>query len=63
MGSLIQGQTDSHTIITHDNVAIFIAIEYVEPLLKTDVTAAERKLDIFRLAVTLLHELCVSNLS
>lgn len=39
---------------------VFIPLEMIVPLLKEDHNAAERNLDIFRVAQTLLHETCVS---
>lgn len=39
---------------------VFIPLEMIAPLLREDHNAAERNLDIFRVAQTLLHETCVS---
>lgn len=38
---------------------IHMAYELLEPLMRNDTTPAERKLDIFRFTVVLLHEICV----
>jgi hypothetical protein len=46
-----------------DIIYIHIAYELIEPLFHPDLTAVEKKLDHFRLAVTILHELCVGQTS
>ena len=43
----------SHTIVN-------IAFEMVDTLLRTDLTSAERMVEVFKLATTLLHESTVS---
>jgi len=44
-----------------DNV-VFVCVGYemLEPLMRDDHSPAERSVDMFRFAVTLIHELCVS---
>ena len=42
-----------------DQTRVDISIEMVEPLLRTDLTSAERAVDTFRLASTILHETTV----
>lgn len=37
-----------------------LSLEALEPLLRNDLTPAERLLDTFRVAAILLHEVCVS---
>jgi hypothetical protein len=51
MGSCLP--SDEESVIT-------ISIEILIPLLRTDLTQAERRLDHIRIAITVLHELCVS---
>lgn len=46
-----------------NRIEVYISYELLEPLLRSDLTAAERKIDTFRFMVTLLHECCVSCLS
>jgi len=43
-----------------DEESVIISIEILIPLLRTDLTQAERRLDHIRIAITVLHELCVS---
>lgn len=40
-------------------IRIYIALEILECLMRDELTPAERKLEIFRVAVTLLHETAV----
>lgn len=41
------------------SIGIKLALETIEPLLQTNLSAAERLLDETRIASILLHELCV----
>lgn len=45
----------------YSKTKILVAIEMVEPLLRTDLTVAEHTIEIFRLASILTHEVAVSN--
>jgi hypothetical protein len=45
----------------YDKTKIFVAIEMVEPLLRTDLTVAEHAVETFRLASIITHEIAVRN--
>lgn len=64
----LNGLPDDNTIFlgktmynpsVYDKVRMFVAIELVEPLLRTDLNPAERATDTFRLASLLVHETAV----
>jgi hypothetical protein len=57
-----KGFTDGRTVpkrLNGGRVRLQISYELVEPLLRSDLTSAERAVDTFRLACTLLHESAV----
>jgi hypothetical protein len=55
---ILLGKTRGNTII-FEHTKVYVAIETVEPLLRTDLTPAERAVDTFRLASIILHETVV----
>lgn len=56
----MMGFCQSATPLDEQLTSVNIAFEIVEPMLSANLTPTERALEIFRLAITILHEMVVS---